>query len=173
MSRAECSVVVAQPAVRARVRVRVRVREAADGDIAAIAAAVHALLVELGGSPPSLAALRETARVLLRDPDAGTLLIAEVDGALVGVLAASWPLALHARGRYALIQDLWVDPARRGERIGGELLSALFALARSRGIARVEVGLPREDYAGLAATAAFYRANGFGSLGVRMRRSLA
>ncbi|HXB64855.1 MAG TPA: GNAT family N-acetyltransferase [Solirubrobacteraceae bacterium] len=104
-----------------------------------------------------------------RDPAAAT----PVPGSLVGVLAMSWQSAIHIPGRYALIQDLWVRPRWRGSGVGAGLLAALFALARARGAARVEVGLPRESFAGIAATEAFYVANGFTALGPRMRRDLA
>ncbi len=104
---------------------------------------------------------------------AGALLVAEGDGALVGVLAASWQSAMHVPGRYALIQDLWVHPAWRSGGVGAGLLAALFELARERGLARVEVGLPGERFAGLAATEAFYLANGFTPLGPRMRLGIA
>ncbi len=134
--------------------------------------AVGALLVEIGGTPPAAAAMAATARALLADGDAGVLLLAEADDELVGLLAASWQTAIHVAGRYALIQDLWVHPGWRGRAIGADLLAALSDLAGGRQIARIEVGLPRESFAGLAATEAFYRANGFTPLGARMRRLL-
>ncbi len=151
---------------------RWRVRGGAHEDIADIAAAVGALVVELGGTPPALAAMQDATRTLLEDPDAGALLIARSAGALVGVLGASWQAAIHAGGRYALIQELWVDPAWRGRDLGGALLGALLELARERGLTRVEVGLPHERFAGIRATEAFYRNNGFTPLGPRMRRAL-
>lgn len=92
------------------------------------------------------------------------------EGAVVGVLAASYQTALHVPGRYAVIQDLWVDPAWRSRAVGRELLEALFARARAKGMARAEVGLPRESFANIAATERFYAANGFAPLGPRMRR---
>jgi GNAT superfamily N-acetyltransferase len=102
-----------------------------------------------------------------------TLMTDAVEGeAILGVLGASWQSAIHVAGRYALIQDLWVHRAWRGSGVGGGLLAALFERARERGIGRVEVGLPRASFAGLEATEAFYRANGFTALGTRMRRSL-
>ena len=61
----------------------------------------------------------------------------------------------------------------RAGRSAASLLAALFELARDRRLERVEVGLPRERFAGLAATEAFYLRNGFTPLGPRMRRSLA
>ncbi len=148
------------------------VRSASGADVAAVAAAVTDLLVELGAAPPDRSAMQATARDLLEDRDAGAVLVAEAAGTLVGVLAASWQTAIHAAGRYALIQDLWVHPAWRSNAIGAALLAALFERARDAGITRVEVGLPREGFASLQATESFYRRNGFASLGPRMRRVL-
>ena len=95
--------------------------------------------------------MHAAARALLeRSATPGALLVAEADGALVGVLGASWQTAIHVPGRYALIQDLWVHRAWRSRAIGAELLAALCELARERALARVEVGLPRESFAQLA-----------------------
>lgn len=157
-----------------------RVRAATHEDLPAIVAAVGELLTELGSRPPRASQMLETARGLLEDPRLGALLVAEAeaesesdageeDGAVVGVLTASYQLALHVPGRYALIQDLWVHPSWRSRSVGRELLGALVELARSQGMVRAEVGLPRENFSGIRATEAFYARNGFEHLGVRMR----
>ncbi len=151
---------------------RVRIRLAQVQDAAAVAAAVRELLLELSGDAPQPVALERAARALLEDPAAGAVLVAMDGEEIAGVLSASWQLAIHVPGRYALIQDLWVSPGHRGEAIGRELLLALFDLAVEREIVRVEVGLPSERFAGLPATEAFYRANGFSHLGPRMRQLL-
>jgi GNAT superfamily N-acetyltransferase len=150
-----------------------RVRGASLEDCGQIASAVARLLVELGGTPPDAAAMRATTQALLENPDQGAIVVAEADDALVGVLAASWQTAIHIPGRYALIQDLWVHQARRSNAIGAALLAALFALARQQRIERVEVGLPRDGFAGLDATQAFYERNGFALHGPRMRLVLS
>lgn len=158
-----------------------RVRVATHEDLPTIVAAVQELLTELGSRPPDASQMLETARGLLEDPRLGALLVAESgpdadadaggeEGAVVGVLTASYQLALHVPGPYALIQDLWVRPAWRGRSVGRELLGAMFELARSQGMVRAEVGLPRESFAGIRATEAFYAHNGFEHLGARMRR---
>jgi GNAT superfamily N-acetyltransferase len=149
------------------------VRVAGQQDVVAVSSAVADLLVELGGRPPAPAEMQAAARALIEDGDAGAVLVAELDGALVGVIAASWQSAIHIPGRYALIQDLWVHPAWRSREIGADLVRALCQLASDRRIARIEVGLPRGSYAGLEATVAFYVHNGFTPLGPRMRRLLA
>jgi GNAT superfamily N-acetyltransferase len=150
-----------------------RIRAATAEDAAAVAAAVEALLIELGGERPSATALEAAARTLAGDPQAGALLVAECEGAIVGVLAASWQYAIHVPGRYGTIQDLWVDPEWRGRALGRELILALLRRAAEAGVPRLEVGLPRESFAQLAATERFYRENGFTPLGPRMRRLLS
>ncbi len=148
------------------------VREASGDDAAAVAAAVEQLLVELGGKCPPSAALEAEARVLLGDPQVGSVLLAEAGSDVVGVLVTSWQRAMHVPGPYALIQDLWVRPDWRSRAIGADLVDAMADLARRREVFRIEVGLPRENFAGLAATEAFYGNNGFEQLGIRMRRLL-
>lgn len=152
---------------------RPRVRAARHEDLLEIVVAVGDLLRELGSRPPRTSLMLETAQALLEDPRLGALLVAEADGErsrVVGVLCASYQLALHVPGRYALIQDLWVHSSWRGRAVGRELLAALFELAREQGIARAEVGLPREGFASIRATEGFYARNGFEHLGARMRR---
>ncbi|HUC07632.1 MAG TPA: GNAT family N-acetyltransferase [Solirubrobacterales bacterium] len=151
-----------------------RVREAVEADAPAVAAALGQLLVELSGGGPPANELEQATVDLVRDRGMGALLVAEAGGedGLVGVLAASWQHAIHVPGRYGTIQDLWVDPDWRSKAIGQQLIDAFCELAREEGAKRLEVGLPREDFERIAATEAFYLANGFEHLGPRMRRKL-
>jgi GNAT superfamily N-acetyltransferase len=149
------------------------IRTASGEDAPAVAAAVEALLIELGGERPSATALTEGARTLAEDPDAGILLVAEHQGEIVGILAASWQFAIHVPGRYGTIQDLWVHPEWRSRALGRELILALARRATEVGVPRLEVGLPQESFPQLAATERFYRENGFSPLGPRMRRLLS
>ncbi len=148
------------------------VREAGTEDVEGVAAAVGSLLAELGGRMPSRAEMEAQVQALLEDPQGGSVLIAEAGGEIVGVLTASWQRAIHVPGVYATIQDLWVDEAWRSRGVGAELVEAIASQARTRGIGRLEVGLPRETFAAIASTESFYRRNGFEHLGPRMRRLL-
>jgi GNAT superfamily N-acetyltransferase len=149
------------------------IRRAVRDDAAGVAAAVRELLVELDGTPGTPTAMEAAAATLIDSPWAGVALVAHAGDALVGVLAASWQMAIHVPGSYALIQDLWVDPAWRSRSVGGALIEALFELARAKGLRRVEVGLPRESFARFASTESFYEGNGFTPNGPRMRRLLS
>lgn len=148
------------------------VREAQTADVEGVATAVESLLAELGGRCPTRSELEAETRALLEDPEGGSVLIAEADGKTVGVLSASWQRAIHVPGVYATIQDLWVDEDWRSRGVGAELVEAIASQARTRGVSRLEVGLPRETFAAIASTESFYRRNGFEPLGPRMRRLL-
>jgi para-aminobenzoate synthetase len=150
-----------------------RVREAGKADAGACVAAVEALLGELGGRKPSSAELRAEVEAALADRAGAALLVAEAEGGeVVGVLSASWGRAIHVPGPYATIQDLWVDPEWRSRRVGAGLVEGVAGLCRERGVARIEVGLPRETFPAIASTRGFYERNGFSHLGPRMRRLL-
>jgi branched-chain amino acid aminotransferase len=149
------------------------VRGATREDVAAVAAAVERLLEELGGRKPAREELEAEIEAALADPAIGATIVAEAAGEIVGVLSASWQRALHVPGRYATIQDLWVDPERRSDGIGAALVDELADLCRAEGVARIEVGLPRESFDAIGATEAFYQRNGFEHLGPRMRRLLS
>lgn len=148
------------------------VREAGTEDVEEVAAAVESLLLELGGRRPERADLEAEVRALLADPEGGSVLVAEADDRVVGVLSASWQRAIHVPGVYATVQDLWVDEAWRSRGVGAELVEAIASQARTRGVSRLEVGLPRETFAAIASTESFYRRAGFEHLGPRMRRLL-
>jgi GNAT superfamily N-acetyltransferase len=149
------------------------VRRAVLADAPAVAAAVRELLRELGGTPSAPPAMEAAAGKLIVSPWAGAVFLAEAGEELVGVLAASWQMAIHVPGSYALIQDLWVGESWRSRSVGAGLLAALLELARAKRFERVEVGLPRESFAGFASTESFYLGNGFVANGPRMRRVLS
>jgi GNAT superfamily N-acetyltransferase len=151
---------------------RRRVRLATHADLPALADAVSELLAELGATPAPKRELMETARELIDDPELGAVLVAETDGAVVGVLGVSWQTAIRIPGRYGVIQEMWVDPEHRYRELGADLLAALFDLARFKGISRLEVGLPSERFPHVVATESFYANNGFTGIGLRMRRVL-
>lgn len=149
---------------------RTLVRRATEQDVGEVGIAVEELLLELGGKPAYPAALREAARELIADESLGVLLLAQSEeGDIVGFLGVSWQTAVRIPGRYGLIQELWVHPACRSRQVGAQLLQALADLARESGASRIEVGLPGEHFAQAQATEAFYRANGFQEIGLRMK----
>ena len=88
------------------------------------------------------------------------VLVAEVDGQVVGFLALSFVPALS--GLRALIDDLAVDPAYRRQGIGAALVEAAIQRADHRGAANLLVDTSRAD----PAARDFYQACGFEAGGV-------
>jgi GNAT superfamily N-acetyltransferase len=159
------------------------VRPARTDDVPAVAEAVAALLVELGGTPPARAAIESEARAHIEDPSLGIVLVAtttsshfssdsEQNCELVGALTASWARAIQVAGRLLTIEVLWTRREWRDRGVGAALVEAIASAAAAEGAGRVEVGLPRESFPALRATERFYLANGFERLGPRMRRAV-
>ncbi len=148
------------------------IREATLEDVPQIAIAVRELLIELGAAPTLPVALEAPTREIVEDGSLGVVLVAEDRRQIVAVLGVSWQVSIRIPGRYGLIQELWVHPNWRGRTIGGDLLTALFKLARRQQVTRLEVGLPGEGFYHLPATEAFYVNCGFKTIGMRMRRVL-
>jgi GNAT superfamily N-acetyltransferase len=165
--------VAPHPPATAPGRIGWEVRPAREEDAAGVAAAVAALVAELGGSPPPRAGIEREARAHIADPSLGIVLVAAAEGDdLLGVLTASWARAIQVAGRLLTIEALWTRREWRDRGVGAALVEALAAAAAVEGAGRVEVGLPRESFAALRATERFYLANGFERLGPRMRRSV-
>jgi GNAT superfamily N-acetyltransferase len=149
-----------------------QVRPARTDDVPAVAAAVAALLQELGATPPPTRAIESEARAHIEDPSLGIVLVASADSEVVGVLTASWARAIQVAGRLLTIEVLWTRGEWRDRGVGAGLVHALAVAAAAEGAGRVEVGLPREGFPALRATERFYLANGFERLGPRMRRAV-
>jgi GNAT superfamily N-acetyltransferase len=151
---------------------RWHVRPASPEEAPVVAAAARALLRELDATPPAPDAMEEAARTLIADRSAGAVFLADAGGAIVGMLAASWQVAIHVPGRYGLIQDLWVHRDWRSQAVGHGLVEALVGAARHHDVTRIEVGVPRDSWPHLEATRRFYLRNDFATIGGRLRREL-
>ena len=73
--------------------------------------------------------------------------------------------ALRSRGRYAIVQEMFVEPALRGSGIGASLLHFALDEAAASGCRFVELGTPL----GGARPIAFYEREGFARVGERLR----
>jgi GNAT superfamily N-acetyltransferase len=75
------------------------------------------------------------------------VLVAELDGELLGICAAYLELNSVRYGQRCWVEDLAVHPERRSEGIGGRLLDRAEEWARGRGATHLELdtGIARED----------------------------
>ncbi len=67
------------------------------------------------------------------------MLLAEDESGPLGLVSASFNLALRYDGEYAQVEELIVNEAARGKGVGARLISAVVDAARARGC--IETGL--------------------------------
>jgi GNAT superfamily N-acetyltransferase len=159
----------------------IRIRSARESDVHAVVAAVVSLLGELRGTE-ALFPMTEAERVcrsLVAIPDSGSVVVAERGRSddpdvreIVGVVTASFQSAIRTLGRYALIQELWVEPGHREYGIGEEMLLWAEDAWLQLGIRHVEVGLPSPRFDHFARTSAFYERAGYVVRGPRLYKQL-
>lgn len=112
---------------------RVRVRAARPEDAAAVADMFNAINSMDGSAPPVAMTAEAVRRDLLGAVPRATLLVAELDGTLVGFITGN---ALYDSARAAdafFLNDLYVLPEARRRGAGRALVARLAAVARQRG----------------------------------------
>ena len=116
------------------------IREARAGDAAAVVAAYEWLFAPPGAQPPQWDRSRASSRLddLVGAGDA-TMLVADVDGALVGICSVYLDIESVRFGRRAWVEDLAVDPDHRSAGHGKALLDAAKDWARERGATHLEL----------------------------------
>lgn len=126
---------------------------------------VGKLLAELGGTPPSAADIAPVYDRLIADTGDGFIVVGEDRGELVAVCTVSFLPALRTRGRYAIIQEMFVEPAFRSAGVGRDVLNFALKHAAANGCDTVELGTPYEGERQIQ----FYRRAGFTEVGARLR----
>jgi GNAT superfamily N-acetyltransferase len=99
---------------------------------------------------------------------AHTVLVADEDGRVIGFVNANFRPQLHHLAPVGTIDELVVDEAKRGRRIGERLVEAVLEEARRRGADTVEVTThERRERA-----RAFYRRCGFEATSIKLVHQL-
>lgn len=148
------------------------VRRARLEDLDQVLISVRALIRELSGNETYELSqgARKTCDRLIRGDASGGIYLAWSDDSVVGVMTISIQEAIRAGGPYAEIQELWVAPAARGQKVGAALVAAGDEFCRMQNLPVMEVGLPPSTFANFERTSAFYADNDFALIGPRRRR---
>ena len=85
-----------------------------------------------------------TFRDMVKNEDKGTILLAEQDGDILGVITLSYPVAIRCSGIYTCIEEFIVSEQARGKGVGGQLLKAAITEATTRGCHELQVNNPSE-----------------------------
>ena len=126
---------------------------------------VRKLLAELGGTPPAPADMASVYDRLIGGEGDGFIAVGEDGGELVAVCTVSFLQALRTRGRYAIIQEMFVEPDFRNTGVGRDVLSFALEHATANGCQTVELGTPYDGERQIQ----FYRRAGFTEVGARLR----
>ena len=116
------------------------IRAARSGELATVLSMYDWLFAPPGTRPRTWAGANASARLRRLSTDArGIVLVAEIEGALVGFATVVLDIESVRFGQRAWMEDLAVDPSHRSEGIGRQLLAAAKAWARAQGASHLEL----------------------------------
>lgn len=74
----------------------------------------------------------------------GTVLVAEEDDKMLGLITLSYPVAIRCGGIYSCIEEFIVTEQARGKGVGSQLLEAAIQKATEKGSYELQVNRPSE-----------------------------
>ena len=116
---------------------QVTFRTAAPADIDALVGLLAVLFAQEAEFQPDADAQRRGLTRLLDAPDSGVILVAELDGAVVGMVSLLYLVSTALGARVALLEDMVVSAEQRGAGIGTGLLAAAVERCRVEGCRRI------------------------------------
>ncbi len=135
----------------------IHIREATTADSEALTGLLWQLAEVIGCRWELSPAQIEQRVAQMSDPARYLILLAEVEQQVVGLLSLSFRHSLAYPTPLALIDELVVDAAHRGQGVGSRLIAEAVARCRARGCSEVEVGTESDN----VAAQRFYRRRGF------------
>ena len=91
------------------------------------------------GLPFDAARSRATVEWLLAHPDSGRIWTIEPEGALAGYMVVTVCASLEFHGRFALLDELYLEEPWRGRGLGAQAIEFAAQWARGRGMAAVRL----------------------------------
>ena len=121
------------------------IRSATAADIPAMVRLLETLFSIEADFMPDSARQQRGLELLLARGEHALLLVAERDGGVMGMCSAQVLISTAQGGEVALLEDVVVDVACRGEGIGAALLEQIEQWARTRGITRLQLLADRSN----------------------------
>ncbi|MEX2615322.1 MAG: GNAT family N-acetyltransferase [Alphaproteobacteria bacterium] len=134
-----------------------RIRSAVETDIPALTRLLGQLFGQEAEFRPDDAAQRAGLLLILADPSAGTILVADDNGRLTGMATLLFTVSTVLGGRVALLDDLVVDHAMRGRGTGAALMRGVMDTCRRARVGRISLNSDRDN----SAAHRFYERFGF------------
>jgi GNAT superfamily N-acetyltransferase len=122
----------------------IKVRPAVPGDIAVLTMLLELLFSVEEDFGFDEARQRKGLEMMLGNP-IGCVLVAEVDGEVVGMCSGQMTISTAEGGPALLVEDVVIRGDRRGRNVGSRLLFALGNWALERGISRLQLLADRHN----------------------------
>lgn len=124
-----------------------RIRSAVEADIPALTRLLGQLFEQEAEFRPDDAAQRAGLLLILAEPSAGTILVADDDGCITGMATLLFTVSTVLGGRVALLDDLVVDKALRGRGTGAALMQGVMDTCRGKRVGRITLNSDRDNNA--------------------------
>lgn len=135
----------------------IRVRPAASGDINRLCELLGELFSQEAEFSPEPARQRRALRSIIDTPDCGTILVALDEHEVLGMVLLLYTVSTALGGRVALLEDMIVTAAARGDGVGRQLITAATRVAREQGCLRITLLTDNSNHRAQG----FYRDAGF------------
>ena len=120
------------------------IREATINDQANVFELLHQLMTSATAeSPINQPGAVETFRRVVEE-EQGTILLAEEDRQILGLVTLSYPVAIRCGGIYSCIEEFIVTEQARGKGVGSRLLKAAIRKAAEKGSRELQVNRPSD-----------------------------
>lgn len=97
-------------------------------------------------------------RQIIEHQETGCILALREGNEIIGMVNLLYTVSTACGGKVALLEDMIINPASRGDGLGGRLLEAAIELAQREGCLRITLLTDRANYAAIR----FYQKHGFG-----------
>lgn len=126
-------------------------------DLPALSALLTLLFSQEHEFIPDTAAQQRGLVAILEQPDIGCILVARYQGEVIAMVSLLFSISTALGGRVALLEDMVVNPAHRGQGIGSQLLTYAVEFARTQQVLRITLLTDHDN----ATAQHFYQQHGF------------
>jgi GNAT superfamily N-acetyltransferase len=135
-----------------------QIATATAADIPHLCALLTILFTQEADFQPDASKQTAGLRHIIEHPEVGRILALREDDRIISMVNLLFTVSTACGGKVALLEDMIVHPARRGDGLGGKLLEAAIELARREGCLRITLLTDRANDAAIG----FYQRHGFG-----------
>jgi GNAT superfamily N-acetyltransferase len=136
----------------------IQIASATADDIPQLCTLLAILFTQEADFEPDAEKQSAALRQIIEHPETGRILVMREGGDIIGMVSLLFTVGTACGGKVALLEDMIVHPARRGDGLGSELLQSAIELAQREGCLRLTLLTDRANDAAIR----FYQRHGFG-----------